>query len=318
MDSWLKEHLVCPRHRHKLKVSRHRLLCVEGHEYPYVDGIPVLLLHGQDVHVDVGSLDSTEIEEDVARTTIDAYVQRMVAGTCGNMYVDLINRLPRYPIPDVRLPAVSCDRLLDIGCGWGRWSIAAARKGYSVVGIDPSIDAVRAARRVSHALGAPANFVVADARHLPFRDESFDVAFSYSVLQHFAKDDVRMCLTEIVRTLKKHGVSLIEMPNAIGIWNVFQRFKRRGRPPTGFDVRYWSPRELKETFTALIGPSSICADSFFFINGQPSDRDILRRRYKALVSLSDLLRRASGPASWLTYVADSLYIRSERADVHIP
>ena len=38
-------------------------------------------------------------------------------------------------------------RLLDLGSSWGRWSIAAARKGYSVVGLDPSLGAVLAARR---------------------------------------------------------------------------------------------------------------------------------------------------------------------------
>jgi cyclopropane fatty-acyl-phospholipid synthase-like methyltransferase len=37
--------------------------------------------------------------------------------------------------------------LLDIGCSWGRWSISAARNGWCVVGIDPSLGAIMAARR---------------------------------------------------------------------------------------------------------------------------------------------------------------------------
>ena len=49
--------------------------------------------------------------------------------------LELLLDLPRGP-------------LLDIGCSWGRWSLAAARKGYSVVGIDPSLGAVMAARRI--------------------------------------------------------------------------------------------------------------------------------------------------------------------------
>ena len=37
-------------------------------------------------------------------------------------------------------------RLLDIGCSWGRWSLAAAARGYDAVGIDPSLGAIMAAR----------------------------------------------------------------------------------------------------------------------------------------------------------------------------
>jgi len=59
------------------------------------------------------------------------------------------------------------------------------------VGIYPSLDALRAARRVAAQLQVRAGFVVGDARALPFAAGTFDVAFSYSVLQHFDKVDAR-------------------------------------------------------------------------------------------------------------------------------
>ena len=60
------------------------------------------------------------------------------------------------------------------------------------MGIDPSLDAVLAARRVSRQLGVEASFVVGDARFLPFANDSFDTVFCYSVLQHFSKENAKI------------------------------------------------------------------------------------------------------------------------------
>ena len=84
---------------------------------------------------------------------IDKSWQGEIPYTSGNLYFSIQNKLTRYPIPECRLPQGNGERLLDIGCNWGRWSIAAAQKGYRPVGIDPSLDAVLAARRVSRQLG---------------------------------------------------------------------------------------------------------------------------------------------------------------------
>ncbi len=319
MESWVEEALACPRDRHPLRREGDRLACSAGHGYPIADGVPILLLDEAPPTLDVctdtlervaeGSWHGAFEAGDAAPGEIDPYVQRMVAGTCGNMYLSLVGRLPRYPIPELRLPAGRGRRLLDVGCGWGRWSASAARKGYAVVGIDPSLEAVAAARRVACQLGVAATYLVADARYLPFAADTFDTVYSYSVLQHFPREDAASCVAEVARVLKPSGVSLVEMPNAFGARNLLVGLRRR-REPQGFDVRYWSPRELKRLFGELIGPSSLEVDSYFFINGQSSDRDLLPRRYRAVVSVSEALRKASRRARWLRLLADSLYVRS--------
>ena len=43
-DAWLEERLACPRDGARLRVDGERLTCPDGHEYPYVDGIPVLVV----------------------------------------------------------------------------------------------------------------------------------------------------------------------------------------------------------------------------------------------------------------------------------
>ena len=92
-------------------------------------------------------------------------------------------------------------RLLDLGCNWGRWSIAAARAGFSVVGVDPSVEAIAAADRVARQLGEDVSYAVGDARRLPFPDATFEVVFSFSVLQHFDPAAFEEAVDEIGRVL---------------------------------------------------------------------------------------------------------------------
>lgn len=57
-------------------------------------------------------------------------------------------------------------RVLDLGCGPGRHSLALARRGFEVVGIDQSAEFVDLARRASESAGLSAQFRVADVREL--------------------------------------------------------------------------------------------------------------------------------------------------------
>lgn len=311
--------MACPRDHRGLERSGTALVCDRGHGYPVLDGLPIFVLeedeptHAACVDALRRSVDAGGSPAPEAVGGIDPYVQRMVAATCGRMYKPLIGKLTHYPIPELRLPPASGASLLDLGCGWGRWSIAAARTGYRSVGLDPSLDAIRAARSVTGQLGLDAGYVVGDARSLPFGDDTFDVVFSYSVLQHFSKQDVRAVLSEAKRILKPGGTVLVELPNVFGALNVAQQLQRRFREPTGFDVRYWRPSEMQATFEELIGPTTISVDSYLFINGQPADRGLLPARFQALIAVSEGLRSLSRRASFLVGIADSLYVQSVKA-----
>jgi 2-polyprenyl-3-methyl-5-hydroxy-6-metoxy-1,4-benzoquinol methylase/uncharacterized protein YbaR (Trm112 family) len=311
------EELACPRDRTPLRVDRDRLLCGDDHEYPYVDGIPVLVLDDADP-TQPGYWAKPEQIEAVRRAQppeiqgdgVDPYVAELIIGTHGNLYRHLAGGIARYPIPAFPLPPGNGQTLLDIGCNWGRWTLAAARAGYRPLGIDPSFEAIVAARRIARQLGIDASYVVADARHLPFPDAAFDVVFSYGVLQHFSKADVRVSLREIARTVKPTGYTWVQMPNALGARNAYQLARRRFREGDRFEVRYWTPRELRRTWSELVGPTALTTDGFFTLNPQTSDLDLLPRRFRALVRLSDALRRASERVHPLTNLADSVNVRA--------
>lgn len=324
MNDWLKNHLVCPRDKKELEFSENKLICSEKHTYPVFEDIPVMLVDDVEITHDYINqtlqtiADSTKSSSENSsaqnyskvENEIDPFVQGEIPYTSGNLYFSVQHKLTRYPIPECRLPAGNGERLLDIGCNWGRWSIAAAQKGYQSIGIDPSLNAVLAARRVSKQLGVETNFVVGDARFLPFADDSFETVFSYGVFQHFSKENVKVSLGEVVRVLKKNGHTLFQMPNKYGI-RQYQQHRRRGfTEGEGFEVRYWTPTELMETFEKKFGQTKMTTDCYFGLGIQANDVDLLPMKYKLVVHSSELLRKLSRLIKPLTKVADSVYLES--------
>ena len=240
---------------------------------------------------------------------VDEHVRASLIKTHGNLYRGA--RLTRYPIPPFPLPGGDGRELLDVGCNWGRWTIAAARTGWRPTGIDLAKKSVGAARRVAEQLGVEAEYVVADARELPFDDGSFAAVFSYSVLQHLAKEDVPRVVSEIGRVLRPGGIVWIEMPNARGPLNLVRQARRGFAAGSGQDVRYWTLAELRRTFGA-IGPVSISADGFLTINPQTSDLDLLPARSRAVVRVSEGLRRTSERVPPLVRLADSVVVHARK------
>lgn len=68
-------------------------------------------------------------------------------------------------------------RILDVGCGPGRHSVALAQRGYAVTGIDISRRFLDVAAERAREAGVTAAFFQVDARQMPFDDE-FDAVIS--------------------------------------------------------------------------------------------------------------------------------------------
>jgi SAM-dependent methyltransferase/uncharacterized protein YbaR (Trm112 family) len=313
--------LVCPRDKQDLSHQGNYLRCPRGHQYAVVDGVPILLVSEvEQTHIEgtralavAESGDTSTLPKfDVGPNEIDPFVRRAIGATNGGLYQHLVGNLREYPIPRLRLPPGKNGLFLEIGCNWGRWCIAAARLGYRPVGIDPSLKSIRAAYRVAMQLGIEAAYVVADGRFLPFRDQTFDQVFSYSVLQHLSKENALTAIDEVRRTLRVGGHALIQLPNVYGIRCLYHQIRRGFREAGDFEVRYWKPAELLSAFASRIGESQLSVDGFFSLNVQPTDIHLFPVRYRALVHLSEALREISQRLPVLVRVADSLYVSASR------
>src|SRR6185312_12449076 len=89
--------------------------------------------------------------------------------------------------------------VLELGCGAGQWSVALEPLGADVVGLDVSRAQLRHARVASGSLA----LVAADAEHLPFADNVFDIVFCDHGAMSFC--DPERTLPEVARVIRTGG-----------------------------------------------------------------------------------------------------------------
>ncbi|ORA23593.1 class I SAM-dependent methyltransferase [Mycobacterium aquaticum] len=108
--------------------------------------------------------------------------------------------------------------VIDVGCGAGRHTFEAYRRGADVVGFDQSVSdlndveaMLRAMRDEGHVpLSAKGEAVKGDALDLPYADGSFDCVIASEILEHVPEDD--RAIAELVRVLKPGGALAITVP----------------------------------------------------------------------------------------------------------
>ncbi len=106
-------------------------------------------------------------------------------------------------------------RVLESGCGTGRWMAFFEKLGNRAVGVDDSPGPLRVAREHDPDMQLVRGNVV----HKPFKDNSFDACFSSYVAEHF-EDGPEVLFREIHRILKPGGLFFVVVP----FNNTFRRF----------------------------------------------------------------------------------------------
>ena len=103
--------------------------------------------------------------------------------------------------------------ILDLACGIGRDTCYLESRGLEVIGADASLNGLRVAQRIMSARGAAPALLMADARHLPFRDGTFEGVYCFGLLHEFTaesqKEDVARVLAEVKRLLRDRGLLAI-------------------------------------------------------------------------------------------------------------
>jgi SAM-dependent methyltransferase len=111
--------------------------------------------------------------------------------------------------------------LLEIGSGVGDFVVTCRREGVAAVGVEPHGNNSGDLKAIADQLLAffgmgPSVIQSASGESLPFEANSFDVVFSYYVLEH-VRDPVRV-LTESIRVLRRGGLLLFVFPNYGSCW----------------------------------------------------------------------------------------------------
>ena len=138
-------------------------------------------------------------------------------------------------------------RVLDLGCGAGGFSFLLEDMGFSVVGADNSDYMLSLAKGFAEERGSRVEFTKADARELPFEDNSFDYVLFIDNLVHFGPLDLGKVFREIAKVLKPNGRLLLQFTDLRALLPVLMNGQVIGS-------EYWISRALpdKDEKTVLI------------------------------------------------------------------
>jgi len=137
------------------------------------------------------------------------------------------------------------ERVLDVGCGEGRFAVELIRTGAEVVGLDVAAEPLRRARERHPEL---------DLRQMaaegawPLEDASFDAVWAGEVIEHVA--DTAGWLSEARRVLRSDGSLLLSTPHHGRLrmlrWALAPRAFEAHFDPRADHLRFYRSRTLTE------------------------------------------------------------------------
>lgn len=147
--------------------------------------------------------------------------------------------------------------IFDVGCGFGRHSIELAKRGYNVVGVDPSSALLEEANNRAKDAGVEVAFVQSKAEAFT-TNRVFDAAIClFTTLGQIDESGDNIGLIKRVsETLVDGGIFIVEVPQRIWVINNLKVEERIGEGERYADVkrRYDGQKQtLTETFTVVKG-----------------------------------------------------------------
>lgn len=131
-------------------------------------------------------------------------------------------------------------KVLDAGCGAGRFSIEIAKSGSRVTCLDISDEQINIAKEKLEKAGVMTNVddcLVGDISNLSmFEDNTFDAVICYGAVLSYLLENTEKAISELVRVTKKGGNVLVSVNNRWGIFRLLMgrdNFDRKdffGRP----------------------------------------------------------------------------------------
>ena len=192
----LLETLRCPSCLSSLTLSGDTLTCARCDiSYPIIDGIPLLLLPSMRDALAGGESAGTDETTQAKTARSFGYEWHRFP----EMYAEWEKQFFEYMQPHDG-DFFRGKKVLDAGCGNGRFAYYAAKYGAEVWAIDLG-PAVEVARRNTQSQNV--YVIQADLHHPPFASESFDFIYSIGVLHHLP--DPEAAFHNLLRFLKPGG-----------------------------------------------------------------------------------------------------------------
>jgi ubiquinone/menaquinone biosynthesis C-methylase UbiE len=170
-----------------------------------------------------------------------------------------------WPCIKKMLPQLHNKRILDLGCGTGRFAfLFEEEKPLSVLGVDLSEQMLNIAREKARSRGSNVKFLQADISKTDiYGKEKFDFIFSSTTL-HFI-EDIKSIFLNIYKALDENGVCIVSLMHPV--YTAQYPVDKNGEFPSDEE---WVVRYLDQSIRAYIQP---------WIEYNDSIRNFLSRSY---------------------------------------
>ncbi len=185
-----------------------------------------------------------------------AWARRLMTGDAPAAWANNTELEVQFAVDHLRL--ATGDRLLDLGCGWGRHSLPLAARGLRVTGLDLSHELLVLARYHARRRGLAVHWVEGDIAHAPLRGPFDAVAqFCGNLLTWFpGPDSARAALRRVAGLLRPGGRLLFgsedwqpELPARAQHWDEW-----RGGAAI-YRQRFDAQRRIAHHQTVVFGPA---------------------------------------------------------------
>lgn len=148
------------------------------------------------------------------------------------------------------------EKILDLGCGTGVFTIDVMASGPTITGVDISQPMLRKA--VMKTSKYAFTGICADMRALPFADSSFDKVLSMTALEFI--EDAKQAIAEIDRVTRKKGTIVLTTLNSLSPW-AKRRLKAAQKGHSLFQkIFFRSPDEMR----SLVPANSVLKTAIHF------------------------------------------------------
>lgn len=145
-------------------------------------------------------------------------------------------------------------KAIDVGCGEGFYSIYLAKKGFDVLGIDISENAIKYAKENAKKAGVNIRFTAMEIGNLHKLNEKFDFIFEWTLLHQIIPSEREKYVRDINNILNKKGKYIsvcfnVQDPKITGPGKKVRVISEESRGLNGCKLYFSSLDELEKLFS---------------------------------------------------------------------
>ena len=157
-----------------------------------------------------------------------------------------------------------------------------------------------------------------DVKNMRLKNNSFECVFSFSFLQHFSENSLRIILKNTLSKMKYKGIFKTQMVNKFSLRGLYNNFKikyfsesmiKSGKMDKrldvdNFTVRYFSILKIIRQYFLI----KEIENYSFFIQEQNSDFDILSKKLKLFLIILNFFNYINKYIFFLKYISDNILL----------